>query len=203
MNRLARFGVIVALLVCSTGTQAATIDKKRASDLKAAFLAQLTGYTDWPKSADSAESTATPITIGVLGRDPNSVIGLIRKGIAAPGGLSAQGRRLQLMDLNTSAGVLDLSEQLQECEVLFLSEDAFVHWPALKPMVEAQPILTVGESDGFAERGGVVEFYPDPNVDRLVMRINLQALRLSGVVLSAKILSLSNVVILDADAEDL
>jgi hypothetical protein len=198
MNRLARFGVIVALLVCSTGTQAATIDKKRASDLKAAFLAQLTGYTDWPKSADSAESTATPITIGVLGRDPNSVIGLIRKGIAAPGGLSAQGRRLQLMDLNTSAGVLDLSEQLQECEVLFLSEDAFVHC-----MVEAQPILTVGESDGFAERGGVVEFYPDPNVDRLVMRINLQALRLSGVVLSAKILSLSNVVILDADAEDL
>ena len=198
INQLARLGAILVLLVYSMGTHAATIDKKRASDLKAAFLAQLTGYTDWP---NSAESTA-PITIGVFGSDPNSVIGLIRKGMAAPGGLAPQGRRLQLMDLNTSAEVLDLAEQLRECEVLFLSEDAFVHWPALKPMVEAQPILTVGESDGFAEHGGVVEFYPDPDVDRLVMRINLRALRRSGVVLSATILSLSNVVILNAEAEE-
>jgi hypothetical protein len=122
--------------------------------------------------------------------------------MAAPGGLFPNGRRLQLMDLNLSADVPRLTRELQKCEVLFLSEDAFVQWSELKPMVEAQPILTVGESDGFARGGGVVEFYPDTKADRLFMKINLQALRRSGVALSATILSLDNVIILAEEEEE-
>jgi hypothetical protein len=194
---------ILLLIGVSAHILAAEIDSERAADLKAVWLARIPEYAAWPDT-DNRRSSTAPVRIGVLGRDPNGVIDVIRPEIEKPDGLTAKGRRLQLMDLNLSLANADpasLNAVLKTCDLLFFSDDAFARWPQLQPILESLPILTVGESPGFAESGGVVEFYPDPIKNQLVMRINLPAMRRTGVTLSSTILTLSNVVVLEREAK--
>jgi hypothetical protein len=58
--------------------------------------------------------------------------------------------------------------------------------------LETGSILTVSECDGFAQKGGVINFYPDGT--RVRFEINPEAARRAGLKISSQLMSLGKIV---------
>lgn len=181
----------VALFIGQT-SRAAELDAAGAPEVakvKAGYLRWIAEFTTWPEGHESGDS----IVIGLLGSDPNGVATLIRDKIKGPSGLSAQGRPLQLVDLQlpTATGLDAIAaNQLGRCDLLFLSEDGDAQWLEVRELVGRRAIVTVSEIEGFANRRGMIEFVVDEKAGRVLMHINVDAVKRSDLLLSARLLGL-------------
>ena len=192
---LCRAAFFWILLVTANGVLAATIDLDKAALIKSVYLKNIAVHTTWPAQR--------PIVIGVLGDDPNSVIAPMQVKINEPAGLQAQGRQLQIINLDSPSSDPDgLVAVLEECHLLFLSEDGEGHWALIKPLIETMPIVTVSEYKSFARQGGMIEYIIDRRAGKVRMIVNLGAVKRAGLVLSARLLGLKEAVILMRDGED-
>ncbi len=196
---------IAVLGLVAASTFAATIDRVKAGELKAAYLKQIAALTTWPDTAADAhtrsrtDSRTRPIVIGVLGPDPNGVMAPIRLRMQSEVPLSAQGRRLELLDIPAMGDASDdaaMTDALQACDVLFLSADAEGDWARVKPLLGVRPIVTVSEMASFAREGGMIEYVLDVDGGTLRLIVNLDAIQRTGIVLSSRVLALKNVVVL-------
>ena len=150
----------------------------REYQLKAAFLFNFTQFVDWP--ASSIPSTNSPIVIGILGIDPF-------------------GKTLDQIVQNESVGGRKLVverysslSQIQNCHILYISPSESEQMEAILGKLKGSGILTVGDTDNFARRGGVIGFYIDKNKIRL--RVNLESAREEKLSLSSKLLRLAEIV---------
>lgn len=193
-------GVVCALLLATNGAFAAAIDIEKLAEVKAAWLKNIAELTTWPETGSAAENLKSqPIVIGGLGRDPNGVIRHLRSRIQSKDGLEVQNRQLQLLELNLPEGNPDpgtIVSLVEACDLLFLSEDTQAAWNRIKPYVGDMPIVTVSEFEGFASQGGVIEYFLNPKKGRVFMIVNMDAMKRTGVVLSARLLTLKSVTIL-------
>ena len=146
--------------------------------LKAVFLFNFVQFVEWPVSA-FADSKA-PIILGIVGRDPfGAVLDNTIKGE------KVNGRPLEIRRLKAD-------EDLSACHVVFLSRSGKEDAAGLVQKLEGRPVLTVGEIEGFAELGGVINFVM---VDRKVrFEVNPQAAAQQGVKISSRLLQLGRVV---------
>ncbi len=156
--------------MAATG-RAATPD----SEIKAVFLFHFTQFVEWPQSAFASRSA--PFVIGILGPDPlEPALGAIINGETV-GDHAIVVRQLKSEGEESSCQILYVTEQGEHL---------------LDPRrTQGAPILTVGESDAFFERGGVIQFYIDRRHVRL--RINLTQARSHFLVISAKLLRVADV----------
>jgi hypothetical protein len=92
---------------------------------KAHFLLQLPDYVKWSSSAGE------PIRVGILGDD--SFAGALAK---------LNPKRSQRI------------EDLKDCQMIFISKSEAAQIPAILASLDTTNILTVGETDGFAKKGG-------------------------------------------------
>ena len=147
-------------------------------DVKAAFLMHFTEFVEWPETAFPA--TDTPITIGVLGEN---VFGdaLVRAVETA----SVRNRKLVVKQ-----GLR--MDELKTCHVLFVSRSQQSQIPEVLATLRDSSVLTVGETEGFAAQGGVINFYLDGNKVRF--EINPEAARRHRLKISAQLLSLGKIV---------
>jgi hypothetical protein len=142
--------------------------------LKAVFLFHFTRFVEWPAGAFATPDA--PFVIGVIGPDPFG--NALEESIA---GEFAQGRPIVVRRFR-------LPEDVRECQILFVN----VAEPALARVLTlsaGRPILTVGETDSFAQRGGIVRFRTEQRKVRL--RLNLDAAREAGLVISSKLARLA------------
>jgi len=146
--------------------------------LKAVFLFNFVQFVEWPASA-FADSKA-PIILGIVGRDPfGAVLDNTIKGE------KVNGRPLEIRRLKAD-------EDLAACHVVFFSRSGKEDAAGLVQKLEGRPVLTVGEIEGFAELGGVINFVM---VDRKVrFEVNPQAAAQQGVKISSRLLQLGRVV---------
>ena len=151
----------------------------REYPLKALFLCNFGGYVEWPASA--FESDEQPFVIAILGESP---IDTMLRQIAAT--KSVAGRRIVIKHF-------DSVDVIEPCHVLFVPRT--VSEGQRQEVVErlrGLPVLVVGESHGFAARGGCVNFYIESN--KIRFKINLDAARLQRLRISAKLLALAKIV---------
>lgn len=188
--------VVLLGLLLSAGAQAAEIDRAKAAGVMAAYLRYIAALTSWPESA--ATGDAEPLLIGAIGRDPNSVMDPIRQRLQSGEGLVAQGRPIRLIDLDLDADDEREPDQLTSCALVFLSEGTDEEWQRLRPLVGSLPIVTVSEMEGFADEGGMIEYFVDRQSGKVRMKVNLEAMRAAGVSFSARLLALKSVVVMDA-----
>lgn len=147
-------------------------------DLKAAFLYHLAQFVDWPSEAYPAADT--PLVIGVLGQDPfgKALDEIIQNEVVKNRKLIVQRyRRL---------------EEIKLCHVLFISHSEDSRLAEILAALQGRAILTVGDSDGFARRGGMVRFLTDKG--KLKLRINLDSARAANLTISSKLLRASEVI---------
>lgn len=144
-------------------------------DVKAAFIHNIAKYVEWPAAATSSDSAK----LCLLGRDPFA------------GALDAL-RGKQLGKLNWEVVAVETGTNLKTCRVLFISTAERGNLDAILKRVGNSPMLTVGDSEGYAERGVMVNFYLEES--RVRFEINPAAARQGGLRISSQLLKLARIV---------
>jgi len=98
-------------------------------------------------------------------------------------GKTVQGKTIEIHRLKDSAKLTD------NCAILFISKSATLRRPAVLSDVANAPVLTIGDSDNFADIGGIVMLEVANN--RVQFAINMNASNRAGLGISAQLLQLA------------
>lgn len=145
---------------------------QREYEIKAAYLYNFIKYVDWPSYGDT-------ITIGVLGGNP------FGPALAPLNGKVVKGRRLVVREL-------DSVRDAQKCQIIFVSASERQRLQEIFESLRSARVLTVGETQGFADGGGMINFIEENNKVRF--EINAEAARRTGLNISSELLKLAKLV---------
>ena len=193
-SRAADLMTALALAGLLAGAPAARAEGEvNPAEMEAAYLPHIAEFTTWPEG--SFADPGAPLVIGVAGKDRSGVAGILRRRIEGKG-LSAQKRPIVVRKLPDAgpASRRDFEARLGECHLLFLSGSEGEKWPELRAILDRKAIVTVSEIEGFARRGGMIEFAFDAAKGRVRMYIDVEAVKRAGLRLSSKLLDLKTVV---------
>ena len=146
--------------------------------VKAAFLLNFPKYVEWP--AEAFARSNSPIVIAVLGE--TKVTAEIQKVIA---GRSVHGREIVLKRVASG-------EEPGVCHILFISAAELQRSPDLLDKLKDTSVLTVGESNDFLERGGIINLARRDQ--KVAMELNLAAADKARINVNSKLLRLASVV---------
>ena len=146
--------------------------------LKAAFLFNFAKFIDWPVASFSGPEAR--FSICILGMDPfgRSMDDLLRGKMIADRRVSVE-RSKQIADV-------------RHCQMVFVSSSEKSHLKEILDGLKGTSVLVVGETDGFAEAGGAIQFAIEDNHVRFL--INMDAADRAGLKVSSNLLSLAHVV---------
>lgn len=170
--------ILIASLLVAVPAIAATSEPSSEYRVKAAFLYNFMQFVEWPDSAFPEDEA--PLCIGVLGDDPF--------GPALEEIVAGERVRDRALEVHRSSSIADLSR----CQVVFIPRSEGARMPALLAGLPSRPMLTVGEVDGFAEQGGVINFYLEKN--RVRFEINPAVAKRLGLRMSSQLLDLGRIV---------
>jgi hypothetical protein len=163
---------LVAFALLFSGAQdisAQSVSKEY--QVKAAFLYNFSQFIEWPPRALPGQS---PLVIGVLGSNPfgNYLEEIVR------------GERVGYHPL-VVLRFRQVSE-IQYCHILFVSQSEANQLDQILAYVRGRNILTVGDIENFAVRGGMIRFVTENN--KIRFKINLAAARGANLTISSKLL---------------
>src|SRR6185312_3570648 len=157
----------------------AQAQSSREYDLKAVLLFNLIRFVEWPNA--SFADPESPFVIGILGRDP---FGKVLDDVVGP---ESYGKHKILVVR------LRDSEAAKACQLLFIGADEGKNIPRILSRLQGRALLTVGDFEGFTSRGGMVAL--NQGVDgKIRLRINLDAVRSTGLTVSGKLLRVAEIV---------
>lgn len=147
--------------------------------VKAAFLCKFATYVRWPPAAGI--EPAAPFVIGVLGRDPfGPALGDVARN------QSVQGRGIRIR-------MLSRREEALQCDLVFVSASERPDLAQLFALLRGAPVLTVGDMDQFAERGGMIGLVTTED-NHVRFDINNAAIERAGLKASSQLLQLGRIV---------
>jgi hypothetical protein len=163
--------------LCASGAE---LQQSKEYKLKAALIARLIQYVKWPKNRFITPKD--PFVVGVLGKDPfgkdlPKCIGALK---------SYRGHPLKLKYFKDSVG-------LERCHVLFVTNTQRRKLKPLFSQLEQACVLLIGEEDGFAARGGVINFYWKDKT-HLGFEVNLDAAKRQDLSIRSELLKLARIV---------
>ena len=167
-------------ILFSVGVRAGAADEYRADEyrIKAAFLYNLAKFVEWP--AQAFKNPSDPIVIGVLGKNPfgNALVEEVSGKILG-------GRAFQVREVTDT-------QQAAGCQIVFVSSSERKRLGPLFSRIGNSAVLTVGDTANFVSEGGIINFKIDAGSVRL--QINVEAARKQQLRISAKLLSLAEIV---------
>lgn len=171
-----QFAILFALLLAqSPRSRAASLDPHVEYKIKAAYLYNFTKFIEWPPAAFVSDQS--PYLIGIVERD--SVVSQTVKDVLA-GKTTSSGRPIQVRTATHP-------DALDDCQMIFISRTARNDGASAQRSAKKQGVLLVGESDGFAQTGGMINFVVQGGAVRLEInpqRADRAGLRLSGTLAS-------------------
>ena len=162
-----------APLACSQGVSYAEYN------VKLAFLFNFARFVEWPPDAFSGDNA--PLVICVLGENPfkAELEDELR-------GRMAAGHPIEIKRFPPSA-------DSGACHLMFIPSREGKAGEKMLPALKGSNTLTVGETQGFAERGGIVNFVLRDD-RKLGFEINLGAASQTRLKISSKLLNLARIV---------
>jgi hypothetical protein len=150
---------------------------QREYEIKAAYLYNFIRYIDWP--ADTLPPVGGAITIGIVGDSP------FGPAIDPLNGKQIKGRTLVVKSIVTA-------RDFEQCQIVFICASEKMRLPEIFGQLKDTRALTVSEIDGFATRGGIINFISERNKVRF--EINPDAARRTGLNVSSELLKLARLV---------
>jgi YfiR/HmsC-like len=81
--------------------------------------------------------------------------------------------------------------EIRACQVLFISRSEADRLEQILTSLRGRGILTIGDTDDFAARGGMIRLATEKNKVR--MRINLDAVKAANLTISSKLLRVAEI----------
>lgn len=175
----------------------------REYQIKAAFLYNFIKFVDWPKekTADSNE----PMTIGIIGKDP------FGKAFEPIKNKKVKNRKVVIKQFKgfeelkksgqtSNAQVQRQIKALRICHLLFICSSEQNKLKEITNSVKDHHVLTVGDTKGFLESGGIIKFRMEEKKVRF--EINLAAAKQAKLKIRSQLLRLAKRVVKEGASDD-
>ncbi|WP_347244742.1 YfiR family protein [Thermogutta sp.] len=175
LNALVSAAALILLLVSRPSYSQEVINREYL--IKAAFLINFVRYIEWP---DPAEAPSQPVIIGVY--KPDSISPYLRQAIET----DAVPRPIQLRILNPD-------DPVPRCHILYFPRAVPPETQRnILQTIPVKGVLLVGETEGFLEWGGTINFVIVENKVRL--EINASQAQAQGLKISSKLIQIARAV---------
>lgn len=178
LPRLLAFSMFFLSSFFCAGT--ASCDENRRPtefEVKAAYIYNFVKFIQWPKTR-SQEGSET-IHVCVVGDDP------FGSSLAAIEGKTAGDRKI---GIKRTASL----QNIRGCEIVFISNSEEGRVAQIMKAVNSSHVLTVGDTEGFAEQGVIINFYMENRTVRF--EINSKAALRAGLRISSNLLRIARIV---------
>jgi hypothetical protein len=146
--------------------------------IKLAFLYNFTKFVEWPP--ESFPEPSAPLAICIVGRDPFSA------------DLETELRSRKVGDHPVDVRSLRATDAVNACHIVFVPVTEKDHADKIMKDLQGSNTLTVGESEGFAELGGIINLVIEGN--KLHFEVNQAAADRARVKISSKLLMMAKIV---------
>jgi hypothetical protein len=165
--------IVILAFFCVAGLSLGEDRKPTEYQVKAAYIYNFAKFVDWPAGG------AGDIDVCVLGEDPfNHDLALI------------EGKRI--LNRNIMIKRVASYRNASGCDILFISESEEDHLAQIVSFLKGYPVLTIGDSEGFAEKGVMINFYMEGRTVRF--EINPKAAARAGLRISSSLLRIAKIV---------
>jgi hypothetical protein len=176
--RVTRCVLLTAMLLAlAARVLAAESAAEVETQVKAAFIPRLASFVTWP--AASLGASNAPLVIGIFGPDPF--------GPRFDESLKAERVHGHPVAIKRFSDALPTGE----VHLLFISVSATSRLAEVQRSLGNRPVLTLSDSSGFAEAGGMIGFTKVGGKVRF--EINLAAAEAAGLQVSSRLLQVSKV----------
>jgi YfiR/HmsC-like len=153
--------------------------------IKAGFIYNFANLVQWP--AASFAQPDSPIVIVILGED--------HFGTTLDRALEGKKVNARSFIIKRARSVYELQRTLgsqKECQILYVSSSEMPHLGEAIQMLKGVPVLTIGETPGFAKNGGIINLILEDNKVRF--EVNVEAAKAADLNISSRLLALARIV---------
>ncbi|HLP46368.1 MAG TPA: YfiR family protein [Candidatus Kapabacteria bacterium] len=166
------------LIIPFWGQQKKAVVKAEEYNVKIAFIKKFFDFIKWP----SDNSASGQFIFGIIGNTPfNDQMEKLSKKISIP----------NKTVLIKPIADLDLA-QVKECHVLIIGNIDAEQLKEILAIIGNQPILSISDTEGFAEIGVLINFFKAEN--NVKFEINYSAVKKSGLTFSSKLYKLARLI---------
>jgi hypothetical protein len=145
--------------------------------VKAAFLHKFAKFVEWPSGAFSSD--ADPFMLCVAGKDP------FGKALDTLHDKTVGNRKIVVRKFQST-------EDAGKCHILFIGSSEKSGLQQILKAVRNKQILTVGDTEGFAQSGVMINFTLQEG--KVQFEINPQAVKQAGLTVSSQLLKVSKII---------
>ena len=167
---------LLAVVTLGAAADARADDSLEQARLKVAFVLNFMKFTTWPEAR-----TPDATTLTLCATDGHPLAGQLHE---------LEGRDVRGLAVRI---VHPADNDVQPCDVVFVTEADAPTLQALQGATAARPVLTISDRAGFIDRGGMIEIKLVNG--RIRFDINLAAARAAGLTLSSQLLQLADRVV--------
>lgn len=179
LTRLVLLGLLLVLAVAGGVSNAQTAPPlTREYQLKAAALYNFAKFIRWPPEVYANGDRA--LTFCVIGANP--IVSTLER--------ISEGKTIQ--NRKTAIKRAPTMDQVVSCHILFIGRSEQGSLSHILAILDNSSVLTVGETQDFARRGGIIEFFIANN--KLRFAINVDAANRARLIISAQLLKLAKIV---------
>lgn len=147
--------------------------------IKAIFLERFTRFIEWPNSSGISD-TSTSFIIAVIGDNPFGSI------------LEQTYAKKKIRNKKVEIRYISAPDDIADYHILFISSSNESILSEILSRTRNKSILTVGDTEGFAEKKVHINFFLSGN--KIKFEINEKAVHESGLVMSYRLLNLAKIV---------
>jgi hypothetical protein len=177
LRKLKFFGLCLGLLLAAWPGLAQTPRPPTEYQVKAAILFNFAKFIDWPP--ESLGDDKAPFIIGILGDNPFGDD--LEQTVA--------GKKIN--EHSIAVQTFRKAADATHCQILFISKSEKKQFSEIIQNLRGTAVLTVSQTDGFIESGGMVNFVPDPTSRKIRFQINADATKAARLKVSSKLLSVA------------
>lgn len=144
-------------------------------EVKTAFIHNIARFVEWP----AAPRTPGILKLCVLGQNP------FGNALDALRGKQIEGLNWEVVSANSKT-------DLRECGALFIAASESGNLRQILDDIKDSSVLTLGDTDSYAEQGVMVNFYLADNKVRF--KINLESASRAGLKVSSKLIQVGTMV---------